>query len=126
MSKQSKKQKKRRDRQRKKRRRNLIVMFNSLYPRAPEGMAQQVIEAYLATRRGYESGEQSNTAMVQAATLDYVRQHLTPYRHQIDNYIEAVLDSLEAGKAYTAQTPQTLEAEPNLEAEKIIATWRSV
>ena len=57
MSKQSKKQRKRRERQKKQRRRKLYNLFVSLYPHAPEQIAEQKGEA--------TKGSESNQPFVQ-------------------------------------------------------------
>ena len=68
--------------------------------------------------------ELSNTVAIRQATLIYVRQNLTNYREEVDFYIEAVLEHIAEGQAYTDKTPQALEENPNKQAEKIIQQWR--
>ena len=124
MSKQSKKQKKRRDRQKRRQRQTLLNAFKGLYPAAPPGIATAVVNQHLERVPSSNQNELSNTAAIKQATLTYVRQNLTNYREEVDLYIEAVLEHIVEGQAYTAKTPQTLEESPNKQAEKIIQQWR--
>ena len=123
MSKQSKKQRKRRERQKKQRRRKLVTLFNSLYPNAPAGTAGQVVAVALSLSR-YPDFQQSQTALLQEAVLQYVQTEQTDYSRHVDDYIEAVLDSLAEGRFYAGQRPDTLAHESKQKALKIISSWQ--
>ena len=124
MSKQSKKQKKRRERQKRNRQRNLITLFRELYPNAPNTMALAVTEYYLVSAARFTEPHRSKTAMLKQVTLAYVKETMTAYNSTLDQYLNTVLDSLEAGAIYVAQTPHSIEVTYNAEAKAIINTWR--
>ncbi len=125
MSKQSKKRKKRRERQKKRRRRNLIILFKNLYPHAPEGTAEQIIDQALSGDYKHFQTHLSNTALVKQATMAYLRHNLTNYNQLMDDHIEAFLQGIERGEPYMGKTPQQIEHEANLEAETLIKKWQT-
>lgn len=124
MSKQSKKQKRRRDRQKKRRRRNLIILFKDLYPHAPEGTAEQIIDQALSGDYKHLQANLSSTELVKQATMAYLRHNLTIYNQLVDDYIEAFLQGIERGEPFMGKTPQQIEHEANLEAETLIKKWQ--
>jgi hypothetical protein len=124
MSKQSKKQKRRRDRQKKRRRRNLIILFKDLYPHAPEGTAEQIIDQALSGDYKHLQANLSSTELVKQATMAYLRHNLTTYNQLVDDYIEAFLQGIERGEPFMGKTPQQIEHEANLEAETLIKKWQ--
>lgn len=125
MSKQSKKQKKRRDRQKKRRRHNLIILFKNLYPHAPEGTAEQIIDQTLSGDYKHFQTHLSNTALVKQATTAYLCHNLSNYNQLMDDYIEAFLQGIERGEPYMGKTPPQIEHEANSEAETLIKKWQT-
>jgi hypothetical protein len=86
-------------------------------------MADQIVEYALTANLFDGQSYPTNTAVLQSAALVYVRDHFTDYGQNLDGFMDSILQSIEAGHAYQGKTPEALEREANLNAEKILARW---